>query len=44
MSFFKENPEKVMIILFPMITLALFVLAAILWWLIQNITQGQFGF
>ena len=44
MSFFKENPEKVMIFLFPLITLVLFIVGAILWWLMQNLTQGQHGF
>ena len=40
----KDNPEKVMIFMFPLITLALFAVAAVLWWLIQNVTAGNFGF
>jgi len=34
-SFMQDNPERLMILLFPLITLALFVVAALLWWLIQ---------
>lgn len=37
-SFFQSNPERVMIALFPLITLGLFIVAAVLWWVIQ----GQF--
>jgi hypothetical protein len=35
-NFFQENPERVMIVLFPLITLALFVVGAVLWWLINT--------
>ena len=35
-SFMAQNPERVMIILFPMITLSLFIVAAFLWWLITT--------
>lgn len=31
---YKDNPEKIMIVFFPLITLGLFVAAAILWWAI----------
>lgn len=39
----KDNPEKVMLFFFPLITLGLFVVAALLWWLIQNLVRGNFG-
>jgi hypothetical protein len=32
----KDNPEKIMIIFFPLITLSLFIVAAALWWLITT--------
>lgn len=32
----KDNPEKAMIIMFPAITFALFIVAAILWWAITT--------
>jgi|GEM_PF-3350880 len=35
-NFLAENPERVMIILFPLITLTLFIVAAFLWWLITT--------
>jgi hypothetical protein len=35
-NFLSDNPERVMIILFPLITLALFVVGAVLWGLINN--------
>jgi hypothetical protein len=35
-SFLSDNPERLMIFLFPLITLALFLGAAVLWWLIQT--------
>lgn len=36
-SFLCDNPEKAMIIMFPLISFALFVGGAILWWLAQFI-------
>ena len=39
----KDMPKTVMLLLFPLITLSLFIVAAVLWWLIQNIVQGNFG-
>ena len=35
-GFLAQNPERVMIFIFPMITLALFIVAAVLWWLINT--------
>lgn len=34
--FLSQNPERVMIFIFPMITLALFIVAAVLWWFITT--------
>lgn len=36
-GFLAANPEKAMIIMFPIISLSLFVVGAILWWAIQII-------
>ena len=35
-NFFSQNPERVMIFIFPLITLTLFVVAAFLWWVITT--------
>jgi hypothetical protein len=35
-SFLAQNPERLMIILFPLITLSLFIVAAVLWWIITT--------
>jgi hypothetical protein len=35
-SFLASNPERLMIFLFPLITLGLFLGAAVLWWLINT--------
>ena len=35
-GFMAANPERVMIILFPLITLSLFIVGAVLWWVITN--------
>lgn len=32
----KDNPEKVMLFVFPMITFSLFLLALIGWWALQT--------
>jgi hypothetical protein len=32
----KDNPEKVMIVFFPLITLGLFAAAVVLWWVITT--------
>ncbi len=36
-SFLCANPEKAMIIMFPLISFALFAGGAVLWWLVQFI-------
>jgi hypothetical protein len=41
MQAMKDNPEKLMLFLFPIITLGLFIVAAVLWWLIQAYNQGN---
>lgn len=39
LNFMKQNPERIMIVFFPIITLGLFIVAALLWWMIQNYLQ-----
>lgn len=41
MDVLKDNPEKLMILLFPVITLTLFIVGAVLWWLVQAFLQGN---
>ncbi len=32
----RDNPEKVMLFIFPVVTFGLFVVAIALWWLVQT--------
>lgn len=43
MSFMKQNAERVMFFIFPVVFIGLFVVAAVLWWLVQTFLQGQPG-
>jgi hypothetical protein len=36
LGFMAQNPERVMIFIFPLITLSLFIVAAFLWWVITT--------
>lgn len=37
LGFWAANPERAMIVMFPLISLSLFIVGAILWWLVQFI-------